>query len=230
MDICLNAISFFTLSYITQNAQRSGNCRQETDGDLKNGLPSFCFHLALFLRLVDTWFSLIDFKEVGVHGTHGNAVVNHTFLCFDGWYFNSLRAPFLAIIVVIIDDRRLSSMTTDIWYKRSFLSIAGAKVQQFWVGNKFLGYRFFCCVCKCLTDSTLQRYLGNQLLHFDRIGRKWRLVTQNFRKAVISGHFHFQFSSSHATIHGHNEFSDKACPCFDVKKKLDSYFVKGCEK
>lgn len=31
----------------------------------------------------------------------------------------------------------------------------------------------------------------------------------------------------HATIHGHNEFSAKACPCFDVKKELDSYFEKG---
>ena len=39
---------FFTLSYTTQNAQRSGNCRQETDGDLKNGLPSVCFHLIHF--------------------------------------------------------------------------------------------------------------------------------------------------------------------------------------
>lgn len=41
---------------------------------------------------------------------------------------------------------------------------------------------------------------------------------------VIFGHFHFQFSSFHATIHGHNEFSAKACPCFDVKKELDPYF------
>ena len=31
----------------------------------------------------------------------------------------------------------------------------------------------------------------------------------------------------HATIHGHNEFSAKACPCFDVKKELDPYFEKG---
>ena len=23
-----------------------------------------------------------------------------------------------------------------------------------------------------------------------------------------------------STIHGHNEFSSKACPCFDVKKEL----------
>ena len=82
-------------------------------------------------------------------------------------------------------DSNVSSIKTDFRGKRSFLSIAGAKVQQFWVGNKFLGYRFFDGVCKCLTDSTLQRYSENQLLHFDRIGRKWRLVTQNFRKAVI---------------------------------------------
>ena len=120
-----------------------------------------------------------------IHWTHGNAVVNHTFVCFDGWYFNSPEASFLALILVVIDDRRLSSIKTDIWYKRSFLSIAGAKVQQFGVKNKFLGYRFFRCVRKYLTDSILQRYFENQLLHFDRIGRKWRLVTQDFRKAVI---------------------------------------------
>ena len=42
----------------------------------------------------------------------------------------------------------------------------------------------------------------------------------NIPVMVIFGHFHFQFSSSQATIHGHNEFSAKACPCFDVKKEL----------
>ena len=35
------------------------------------------------------------------------------------------------------------------------------------VENKFFCYRFFMGVCKCLTDSALQRYFGNQLLHFD---------------------------------------------------------------
>ena len=82
-------------------------------------------------------------------------------------------------------DSNVSSVKTDIWYKRSFLSIAGAKVQKLGIENKFFRYRFFRDVCKCLTDSALQRHFGNQLLHFDRIGRKWRLVTQNFRKAVI---------------------------------------------
>ena len=28
-------------------------------------------------------------------------------------------------------------------------------------------------------------------------------------------------------IQGHNEFSAKACPCFDVKKELVPYFEKG---
>ena len=36
--------NIFPLSHTTCNAQRGGNCRQETDGDLKNGLPSVCFH------------------------------------------------------------------------------------------------------------------------------------------------------------------------------------------
>ena len=135
---------------------------------LSGFLPSrFC--------LVDTWFSLIDSKEVTVHWPHGNTVVNHTFVCFDGWYFNSPEAPFLALLWVVIDvwrltinwDSNVPSVKTDFRCKRSFLSIAGAKVQQFRVENKFLGYRFFRSVCKCLTDSVLQRYLGNQLLHFN---------------------------------------------------------------
>ena len=71
-------------------------------------------------------------------------------------------------------DSNVSSVKTDFRCKRSFLSIAGAKVQQFGVENKFFRYRFFGGVCKYLTDSALQWYFGNQLLHFDRIGRKWR--------------------------------------------------------
>ena len=71
-------------------------------------------------------------------------------------------------------DSNVSSVKTDFRYKRSFLSIAGAKVQQFGVENKFFRYRFFRGVCKCLTDSTLQRYSGNQLLHLDWFWRKWR--------------------------------------------------------
>ena len=82
------------------------------------------------------------------------------------WMTNSfyLICTGFALIWVIIDDWRLSSMKTkvsssikpDFRYKRSFLSIAGAKVQQFGVENKFWGYRFFRGICKCLTDSTLQ--------------------------------------------------------------------------
>ena len=71
-------------------------------------------------------------------------------------------------------DLNVSSVKTDFRYKRSFLSIAGAKVQQFGVGNKFFRYRFFRGVCKCLTDSALQRHFGNQLLHLDWFWRKWR--------------------------------------------------------
>ena len=101
-------------------------------------------------------------------------------------------------------DSNVSSVKTDFRCKRSFLSIAGAKVQQFGVENKFLGYRFFRGVCKCLTDSALQWYFGNQMLHFDWFWRKWRLVTQNFRKAVISGHGHFRsFSFSIFILSSH---------------------------
>ena len=48
----------------------------------------------------------------------------------------------------------------------------------------------------------------------------YNVIFRSFPVMVIFGHFHFQFSSSQATIHGHNEFSAKACPCFDVKKEL----------
>ena len=130
---------------------------------------------------------------VGVHWTHGNAVFNHT-LCVVRWLIFQLPRNFISCPYFgrhwcpapgINRDLNVSSMKTDFRCKRSFLSIAGAKVQQFGVETKFFRYRFFEGVRKRLTDSTLQLYFRNQLLHFDWIGRKWRLVTQNFRKAVI---------------------------------------------
>ena len=128
-----------------------------------------------------------------IHWAHGNAVVNHTLCVFWWLIFQFPRSPvscpslgrYWCLAPDINWDSNVSSVKTDFRCKRSFLSIAGAKVQQFGVENKFLGYRFFRVVCKCLTDSALQRYFGNQLLHFDWFWRKWRLVTQNFRKAVI---------------------------------------------
>ena len=154
---------------------------------------------------------LIDSKEVTVHGAHGNAVVNHTFCVFWWLIFQFPRSliscPYFGrhwcLAPYINRDLNVSSMKTDFRYKRSFLSIAGAKVQQFGVENKFFRYRFFKVIRKYLTDSALQRYFGNQLLHFDRIGRKWRLVTQNFRKAVISGHGHFRSKSFSGAL-GHS--------------------------
>ena len=94
-------------------------------------------------------------------------------------------------------DSNVSSVKTDFRCKRSFLSIAGAKVQQFGIENKFWDYRFFRGVCKCLTDSALQRHFENQLLHFDRIGRKWRkrlriLEKRSFPVMVIFGQNHFR--------------------------------------
>ena len=162
-------------------------------------------------RLVDTWFSLIDFKEVTVHWAHGNAVVNHTLCVFRWLIFQFPRSPISCpyfgrhwcLAPYINRASNVSSVKTDFRYKRSFLSIAGAKVQQFGVENKFFRYRFFSCVCKCLTDSALQWYFGNQLLHLDWFWRKWRLVTQNFRKAVISGHGHFRSKSFSGAL-GHS--------------------------
>ena len=155
--------------------------------------------------------SLIDFKEVTVHWTHGNAVINHTFCVFWWLIFQFPRSPVSCAYLGrhwcpapdINRASNVSSVKTDFRYKRSFLSIAGAKVQQFGVENKFFRYRFFRGVCKCLTDSALQRHFEKQLLHFDRIGRKWRLVTQNFRQAVISGHGHFRSKSFSGAL-GHS--------------------------
>ena len=151
------------------------------------------------------------YKEVTVHWAHGNAVVNHTFCVFWWLIFQFPRSPVSCpyfgrhwcLAPNINRDSNVSSVKTDFRYERSFLSIAGAKVQQFGVENKFLDYRFFRGVCKCLTDSALQWYFGNQLLHFDWFWRKWRLVTLNFRKAVISGHGHFRSKSFSGAL-GHS--------------------------
>ena len=40
--------NIFPLSHTTCNAQRSGKCRKNADGDLKNGLPCVCFHFTHF--------------------------------------------------------------------------------------------------------------------------------------------------------------------------------------
>ena len=40
--------NIFPLSHTTRYAERGCNCRQETDGDLKNGLPSVCFYFTHF--------------------------------------------------------------------------------------------------------------------------------------------------------------------------------------
>ena len=166
--------------------------------------------------LVDTWFCLIDSKEVTVHWAHGNAVINHTFCVFWWLIFQFPRSPvscpslgrYWCLAPYINRDSNVSSVKTDFRYKRSFLSIAGAKVQQFGVENKFFRYRFSRGVCKCLTDNTLQRYFGNQLLHFDRIGRKWRkrlriLEKRSFPVMVISGHGHFRSKSFSGAL-GHS--------------------------
>ena len=40
--------NIFPLSHTTRYSERGCNCRQETDGDLKNGLPSVCFYFTHF--------------------------------------------------------------------------------------------------------------------------------------------------------------------------------------
>ena len=84
----------------------------------------------------DVLGKLLDLHPI--HRTHGNAVINHT-LCvlmvdisipqkprFLPLFWSSLMSG-----ANINRDSNVSSVKTDIWYKRSFLSIAGAKVQQF---------------------------------------------------------------------------------------------------
>ena len=96
---------------------------------------------------------------------------------FLAWLIRDFACPpFLALILVIIDDWRLSSMKTkvsssikpDFRYKRSFLSIAVAKLQLFGIENKLFRYRFWGRFHKCLIDNTLSRYFGNRFVHFDR--------------------------------------------------------------
>ena len=84
--------------------------------------------------------------RVGVHWTHGNAVVNHT-LCVFRWLIFQLPRSLISCPYFgrhwcpapdINRDLNVSSMKTDFRCKRSFLSIAGAKVQKSVVGcNSF---------------------------------------------------------------------------------------------
>ena len=84
--------------------------------------------------------------RVGVHWTHGNAVVNHT-LCVFRWLIFQLPRSLISCPYFgrhwcpapdINRDLNVSSMKTDFRCKRSFLSIAGAKVHRSVVGcNSF---------------------------------------------------------------------------------------------
>ena len=55
-------------------------------------------------------------KKVGVHGMHGNAVINHTFVCLDGWYFNSPEAPFLALYLLCSFTKLLLKLHLGTWF------------------------------------------------------------------------------------------------------------------
>ena len=71
---------------------------------------------------------------------------------------------------------------------------------------------------KEMVSSGLKLSLDNVLIYIDQKAALLDLIGQ------------LKEEFPHATIHGHNEFSAKACPCFDVKKKLAPYFDKGSGK
>ena len=66
-----------------------------------------------------------------------------------------------------------------------------------------------------MVSSGLKLSLDNVLIYIDQKAALLDLIGQ------------LKEEFTHATIHGHNEFSAKACPCFDVKKELVPYFEKG---
>ena len=99
--------------------------------------------------LLSSYSFLIDFKrlnlnslcvshEVTIHWAHGNAVINHTFCVFRWLIFQFPRSPVSCPSFGrhwcpapdINRDSNVSSVKTDFRCKRSFLSIAGAKVQK----------------------------------------------------------------------------------------------------
>ena len=68
--------NIFPLSHTTRYAERGCNCRQETDGDLKNGLPSVCFHFThidsiLKVKLI---FLCVSHEVTSIHSLHRRPV------------------------------------------------------------------------------------------------------------------------------------------------------------
>ena len=51
--------NIFPLSHTTRYSERGCNCRQETDGDLKNGLPSVCFYFTHFDSILKVKLTLL---------------------------------------------------------------------------------------------------------------------------------------------------------------------------
>ena len=89
-------------------------------------------------------------------------------------------------------------MKTDFRYKRSFLSIAGAKVQQFGVENKFFRYRFFLGVFVSVWQIVLYNDISEIncciLTDFEENEGLWLRILEkrSFPVMVIFGQNHFR--------------------------------------
>ena len=143
-------------------------------------------------RLVDTWFSLIDFKEVTVHWAHGNAVVNHTFCVFWWLIFQLPKSPvscpslgrYWCPAPDINQDLNVSSVKTDFRYKRSFLFDCWCKDTTFLNRKQEYGKKSL----KKLRKSLIYSYIRKSWFCIFISHGIQKATKVSLRKGVIKGH------------------------------------------
>lgn len=126
-------------------------------------------------------------------------------MCFDGWYFNSPEASFFALILVVIDDRRLTSIETQmcrLWRltfgtREAFFRLLVQRYNFWELKTNYFAIDFGGIFVSAWLITFYRDILAIVLCILIDLEEKWRLAALDFDEAVI-----WSWSSSVKIISG----------------------------